>query len=209
MIYGGNAFKMKIILASGSPRRKEILKRLGYEFEIIKAENEEITDKIKPCEVVEELSYNKAIEVKEKVIRLINSKNAEDDYCIIAADTVVAVDNQILGKPSDRNDAFNTIKLLQGRKHQVYTGVTIINLSSNKVVIFSDKTDVYVKKMSDSEIWDYVECGECDDKAGSYAIQGVFSKYIERYEGDYDNVVGLPAKKVDEALKNIQNVSVV
>lgn len=196
---------MKIILASGSPRRKEILKRLGYEFEIIKAENDEITDKTKPYDVVQDLSYKKALEVKDKVLNKIalGELDSDDKYCIVAADTIVAYDDIILGKPSDRDEAFHMINMLLGHKHQVYTGVSIINLEDGLETVFYDKTDVYVKNMSEKEIKEYVATGECDDKAGSYAIQGLFSEYIEKYEGDYDNVVGLPATKVDGILKKM------
>lgn len=190
---------MKLILGSGSPRRKEIMTRLGYEYEIVKAEKDEVTSKIKPYDVVMELAYNKALEVKENI----SGRNDYDNeqYVILTADTVVAVDDEILGKPENQQDAFHMITKLQGRAHQVYTGVVI--LSKDKEYIFYDKTDVYVKNMTKEQIQEYIDTGEGTDKAGSYAIQGIFGKYIERYNGDYDNVVGLPGKKVDDILKKI------
>lgn len=184
---------MRLILASGSPRRKEIMTKLGYEYEIIKAVKDEVTTKTKPCDVVMELAHNKAAEVKEKV---------NDNECVIlAADTIVAVDDTILGKPIDRADAMKMIGMIQNRAHQVYTGVSV--LTSDKEYLFYEKTDVYVKAMTDEMIRGYVSTGECDDKAGAYAIQGLFGKYIDRYEGDFDNVVGLPGQKVDEILKSL------
>lgn len=193
---------MKLILGSGSPRRKEIMTRLGYEYEIIKSEKDEITTKEKPYDVVMELSYNKAIEVKEKVLAK-EDYSINDNYVILTADTVVAVDDSILGKPKDREDAFNMISRLRGRAHQVYTGVTILMVNDNRLENFYEKTDVYVNDMSDEEIRDYIATGECDDKAGAYAIQGIFGKYIDRYEGSYDNVVGLPGDRVDAILKTV------
>lgn len=190
---------MKLILGSGSPRRKEILTKLGYEYEIVKAEKEEITIKSKPADIVVELAYNKALEVKNKVSQ--RDDYNKNQYVILTADTVVAVDDEILGKPKDRQDAVSMISKIQGRAHQVYTGVVILTLDDE--YIFYDKTDVYVKEMTDTEIREYIATGEGDDKAGSYAIQGIFGSYIDRYDGDYDNVVGLPGKKVDNILKNI------
>lgn len=190
---------MKLILGSGSPRRKEIMTRLGYEYEIVKSEKEEITTKEKPYDIVMELSYNKASEVKDIILQRNNYK----DYVILTADTVVAVDDTILGKPADREEAFNMIALIRNRAHQVYTGVTILNLADGREEMFYEKTDVYVKDISDDEIREYIATGECDDKAGAYAIQGIFGKYIERFSGDYDNVVGLPAQRVDEILKQM------
>lgn len=196
---------MKLILASGSPRRKEIMTKLGYEYEIIKAKKDEVTANTVPSKIVEELSYNKAVEVKDEIIdKYLN------DYPIIilAADTLVSVDDKVLGKPNDRDDAFNMISLIKNRSHQVYTGVSILCIDKNKnisEITFSEKTDVIVKDMTDKEILEYIATGECDDKAGAYAIQGIFGRYIEGFVGDYDNVVGLPGKLVDKRIKEILN----
>lgn len=220
-------FNRKLILGSGSPRRKEIMTNMGYEYEIVKSEKDEVTTKDKPYDVVMELAYNKALEVNE----IVNNKYGDDSYVVLTADTVVAVDDRILGKPKDREDAFNMIKLINNRAHQVYTGVAIMAYvdekilfdiqsgvntrvlcndvskteSGKSIIIFYDKTDVFVKNITDDEIKEYVATGECDDKAGSYAIQGIFGKYIEKYEGDYENVVGLPGKRVDEVLKMLND----
>ncbi len=145
--------------------------------------------KMHPKELVEELSKRKATAIFQKF----------PEEIVLGADTVVAYDDEILEKPKDDADAYRMIKLLQGNCHQVYTGVTI--LSPQKQLTFSVKTDVYVKAMTPEEIKDYIATGEGRDKAGSYAIQGIFSKYIESYDGDFENVVGLPGKAVVEALK--------
>lgn len=189
---------MKIILASGSPRRKEIMTELGYEFEIVKSVKDEITEETEPERVVIDLSLSKALEVAD-IIR----EREDTDYIILSADTVVANAGKILGKPAHREEAFSMIKSLQGHGHQVFTGVTILRLSDNAMVNFAEKTDVFVKSMSDEEIAEYVATGESDDKAGAYAIQGIFSKYIEGYEGDYSNVVGLPGKRVKEEIDKL------
>ena len=119
----------------------------------------------------------------------------ENDFdLIIGADTVVAYKNKILGKPLDRQDAIETIRMLQADKHQVYTGVTLV--LKNKIITFHEKTDVYVYPISDDLIEKYADTKECMDKAGSYAIQGRFARYIEKIEGDYNNVVGLPISAI-------------
>lgn len=201
----------KLILASGSPRRKEILERNGHEFVVIKALSEENSDAVKPADYVSELSRDKGEEVLEKVLNspelFDDVLDGEDTFYIISADTVVAVDNDILGKPVDRLDAVGMIRRISGRAHSVYTGVTIIKTTvsdsgdiDSKVSTFYDETLVHVHKLTDLEISAYVDMGECMDKAGAYAIQGGFGKHIDRIEGDYDNVVGLPYGKVYKAL---------
>lgn len=179
-----------IILASASPRRKEILEKHGIPFQIQVSDVDESHEKMHPAKLVEELSKRKAKAVFEKF----------PDKVVLGADTVVAYGDEILEKPKDDEDAYRMISLLQGNVHQVYTGVTIC--SAEKKTTFSVKTDVYVKEMSPEEIKAYVATGEGRDKAGSYAIQGIFSKYIEKYDGDYENVVGLPGSYVEEVLNN-------
>lgn len=204
----------KLILASGSPRRKEILERNGHKFVVIKALAEEHSDAINPEDYVSDLSRDKGMEVLDKVLSMPETfddvLDGGDTFYIISADTVVAVDNDILGKPEDRLDAVAMIRRIAGRAHSVYTGVTIIRSKisdngqiDNTVSTFYDETQVFVKKLNDHEISAYVDMGECMDKAGAYAIQGGFGKHIDRIEGDYDNVVGLPYKKVYEALKEL------
>ena len=177
-----------IILASASPRRKEILEKYNIPFVVEVSNADEDCTGLTPKELVMELSLRKADAVY---------KNHPKDI-VIGADTVVAIDNKILGKPEDDEEAYMMIDMLQGTSHQVYTGVTIC--SPNGQYSFAEKTDVFVKRMSKKEIEDYIATGEGRDKAGSYAIQGIFGKYIEKYEGDYDNVVGLPGKRVKEEL---------
>lgn len=204
----------RLILASGSPRRKEILERNGHDFVVIKAVKDECSDADIPADFVSDLSRDKAMEVLDKVLKSPDTfddvLDGGDTFYIIAADTVVAVDKDILGKPEDRADAVNMIRRISGRAHSVYTGVTIIRSQmsdrgdiDNTISTFYDETLVYVQDLSDSEISAYVDMGECMDKAGAYAIQGGFGKHIDRIEGDYDNVVGLPYYKVYEALKEL------
>ena len=186
---------MELILASGSPRRKEILERNGIKFRIIKAENDGESDKKDTAGYVMELSENKAREVFEKL---------PDDFegVVLGADTVVAKDGKILGKPADRDDSIAMIKAIAGDKHSVLTGITLIYKKAGKMTVKSgyEETFVYVKAMTDEEIRGYADTGEGMDKAGSYAIQGIFGKYIDHYDGDYDNVVGLPYNKLKETL---------
>ena len=177
-----------IILASASPRRKEILKKHNIDFAIEVSDADESHGNMHPADLVEELSKRKASAVFK----------SHPSEIVLGADTVVALDDKILEKPKDEKDAFRMIEMLQGNRHQVYTGVTIC--SPEKSMTFSVKTDVYVKPMTADEIKTYIATGEGNDKAGSYAIQGIFSKYIEKYDGDFENVVGLPGKAVVTAL---------
>lgn len=187
----------RMILASASPRRKELMEQAGFTFEIQVSDKEEVYHSDRPDEIVKELSLLKAEDVA--------SKNDRKNCVVIGADTVVAVDDKILGKPKDRDDAADMIRAMQGRNHQVYTGLAILqyDASGNKTVInHAVCTDVYVAPMSEEEILEYVQSEEIMDKAGAYAIQGVFgAKFIERFEGDYYNVVGLPISYIYQVLK--------
>ena len=187
-----------LILASGSPRRRMLLSELGYEYEVIKAEGDEITTKLKPYDIVMELAYNKAEEVRRRI-------SDRDNYVILAADTIVAYGDEILGKPADTADAERMIHLLQGGIHQVYTGVAIFEVNGSRVHRhnYYEKTDVHVRAMTDKEIAEYVALGECYDKAGAYGIQGAFGQYIDKIEGEYNNVVGLPTASVDTILSRL------
>ena len=180
----------KLILASASPRRKQYLSYLGTDFEVIVPNvDESKIDAEKPSDLVLRLSKLKAQAV---------SLNHPQDI-VIAADTVVAFEDTILGTPKDRADAFNMIKLLQGKDHFVYTGTTIIQ--GTKIKSFVKGTKVTFSKMDDELIRSYVATGECDDKAGSYALQGIASMYIEKVEGSVSTVVGLPINEVRIALE--------
>lgn len=187
---------VKLILASGSPRRKELLTQIGLKFEVIKSDAEEIITETAPDKVVMELSAVKAKAVADNLIR---SGNDIEGCFIIGADTIVSIDGNILGKPGDRNSAYKMLKSLSGRTHQVYTGVTIY--THGKVNTFAEKTDVHFYDLSENEINDYIESGEPFDKAGGYGIQGSFAAFVKGIDGDYNNVVGLPVSRLYHELK--------
>lgn len=183
----------KLILASASPRRKELLENLGYVFQIIPADIDETINGTKsPKEIVKELALQKATYVADSV---------NYPAIIIGSDTIVVVDNTILGKPENNEDACNMLKLLSGRSHQVISGIAIIDNKSNKNIVDSISSDVYFRTISKEEITSYVKTGEPMDKAGAYAIQGLASTFIEKINGCYNNIVGLPIFKVTQALK--------
>ena len=182
-----------IILASGSPRRKELLTQIGIPFEIVKAEGEEVITTTVPEEAVKELSRQKAREVDTRT----------DGDVVIGADTVVAADHQILGKPKDKNHAFEMLKLLSNNVHRVYSGVAVINNQKNIMKSECLYTEVYFSEISDDEIWRYIESGECLDKAGAYGIQGYGGVFAEKINGCYYNVVGLPLNLLNKMIKNV------
>ena len=190
--------KKNIILASASPRRRELLAQAGYKFEIQGSHKEEHYTSTQPDEIVKELALLKARDIAEQ--------NQKKSLIVIGADTVVAHKGAILGKPKSREDAFEMIKGFQGDKHQVYTGVAILDYDMDgqeRVVNHAVKTDVYVNPMTDEEIWDYIESDNVMDKAGSYGIQSGFAVHIEKIEGDYFNVVGLPVSYIYQVLKQL------
>lgn len=185
----------RIILASASPRRKEILTQAGLSFEIVPSRKEEVITQTKPEQVVMELSKQKAFDVYDSL------KNGQDQLIVIGADTVVAYGDRILGKPRDEADAFSMLSMLQGESHQVYTGVTLVR--AGRSVTFYEKTDVSVYPMTEQEIRDYIATGEPMDKAGAYGIQGRFAMYVRGIQGDYLNVVGLPLARLMHELQNL------
>ncbi len=190
---------MKIYLASASPRRKELLRQVGISFKVVPSTVEEKITKEKPNEVVEELSYQKAVDVCGKL-----AAEGKDDFVVIGADTVVSAWGKILGKPADKADAARMLKDLQGGSHQVYTGVTIAWKYQDMAPMyatFSECTDVTMYTMTDEEIKTYVDSGEPMDKAGAYAIQGLCAAHIQGICGDYNNVVGLPVGRLCQELK--------
>ena len=191
----------RIILASASPRRRELLERAGVKFEVIPASGDENRTSDDPKEAVAQLARDKAVSVKATV------EDAEEGTVIIGSDTVVVFQNMILGKPHDQEDAADTLKKLQGNTHQVYTGVSIIlydfETKEKKVHSFHDCTDVEFYPMTDSEINSYIETGDCYDKAGSYGIQGSFAIHVKGIHGDYNNVVGLPIAKLYHELEKM------
>ena len=181
----------KIILASGSPRRRELLKELGLDFEIYKPDvDETILKNELPEDLCLRLSRLKAQTGAKKFTNSI----------IIAADTIVVIDGKILGKPHNRQDAFRMLKILQGREHEVITGVSVA--LNEKIISHAEHTKVKFTNLNDDEIREYVSTGECDDKAGAYAIQGRGAALIEGINGDYFNVVGLPLCSLSKILKN-------
>lgn len=189
---------MKIILASQSPRRLEILNKHGYTPIVMPSDiDETIPNGMEPSEAVKFLSLKKAKATYNQIKNLDEYKES----IIIASDTIVFKD-EIMGKPIDENDAFRMLSKIKDASHQVITGVAILFTSNSKIENFSDTTTVYCKDLSDKEIWDYIKTGEPMDKAGSYAIQGIFNKYIDHIDGDYENVVGLPFYRISEFLNN-------
>ena len=199
----------RIILASGSPRRKELLEQIGLEFEICPAKGEEVITTNVPEDVVRELSRQKAEEVASGILAY-NEAHSDivtpQDTLVIGAATVVAYDGQILGKPADEADAKRMLSMLSGNVHSVYTGVTFVIIGKDGRTgesSFVEKTDVHMFAMSEQEIDRYIASGEPMDKAGSYAIQGKCGIYIEKIDGDYYNVVGLPIARMYQSLKDI------
>ncbi len=186
----------KYILASGSPRRRQLLAELGMDFEVIPAKGEEVITSDIPSKVVEELSNQKAIEIFHKLLR-----ESTKSFVVIGADTVVSYSEKILGKPKDREDAERMIRSLQGNRHQVYTGVTVYYGDKGESFTFSECTDVDVYPLTDAEIEAYLDTDEPYDKAGAYGIQGLFGKFVKGIDGDYNNVVGLPLSRLYQELK--------
>lgn len=208
----------RVVLASASPRRKELLGRILTEFEIIPAKGEEVSTAADPQDYVRELSFHKASEVLERVTAChsaakraqpggmnIASAAASDVLYVIGADTIVVCDGQIMGKPQDRRDAYRMIHCLQGRSHEVMTGVTILRQAAEEIrkESYTCVTEVTVAPMTDSEIRRYLDTGEADDKAGAYGIQGAFSLYVTDIHGSYSNVVGLPVAQLYQSLRRM------
>ena len=197
----------KIILASDSPRRRELLTQIGIEFEIMVSDKEERITAEDPAEICMHLAMQKALDVRDKLraqrfesgddrpvrseeIKLGGGIPTEDEYTVIGADTIVVLERQILGKPKSREHAAQMLRSLSGREHQVYTGVCVVR--GDTTATFAEKTDVYVAPLSEADIRAYIATGDPMDKAGAYGIQGIFAKHIEKIDGDYFNVVGLP-----------------
>ena len=181
-----------LILASISPRRKELLESVGFKFFLTKPNFEEDTidaSKMKVDEYVLDLAESKA--------KSVFSSHPND--IVLAADTIVVLDHDIIGKPKDETDAMNILRRLSGKTHQVYTGVFIV--SNNQEVGFVEVANVTFKAMSDEDILAYIATKEPMDKAGAYGIQGYGSQYIESYDGDFHTIMGLPLKKVISVLK--------
>jgi len=184
---------MKFILASGSPRRNEILKNLGLRFEVVLPDVDETSDERDPRHLTEELSYRKGVAVY-------GALGEPTDTVIISSDTVVAIDGEILGKPCDIRDAERMLRMLSGRAHEVISGICLTY--NGKSVTAHEVTEVVFDTMSDGDIATAVTLGEPLDKAGAYAVQGIASLFIKELRGDYFNVVGLPVNLLVKTLKS-------
>lgn len=189
----------RIILASGSPRRRELLESGGFEFEVITSDADENIGRMDPDEVGKELSYRKAQAVADII-------DSSDNVLIIGADTLVYVDDMRMGKPKDEAEEYDFLRKMSGRSHDVITGVTILADEGGILTrhSFSAVTKVNVIDMTDEEMEWYVATGEWTDKAGGYAIQGKFGKFISGIEGEYANVVGFPLARFYEEYKKIE-----
>lgn len=190
---------MTVILASASPRRTKLLSQAGIRHQVIPSTCEEKVSSKIPDQVVVELSRQKAMDVYAGY----RAEHQGENILVIGADTVVAVQNQILGKPKDSEDAFRMLSLLQGSTHQVYTGVTFLEHRDGKETekTFCECSNVHVSPMEVDEIQKYIAGGEPMDKAGAYGIQGEFAVFVEKIEGDYNNIVGLPIARIYQELK--------
>lgn len=192
---------MKIILGSASPRRKELLKEIFDEFEIIPSNFDEDSikqDEVSPGKLVETLSKCKGEEIFSRI-------KLEEDFVIISSDTMVFCNNKLLGKPKDEEESFEMLKELQNNKHSVYTGLFVIAKIGDKIerTLTHSKTDVYFKKLSDEQILEYIKNENTLDKAGAYAIQGKAKEFIDKIDGNYNTVVGLDTEKLKNVLKEL------
>lgn len=185
----------QIILASKSPRRRKLLKQIGLKFKSFSVDlHEEILDGEHPVQTVKRLSLHKMEEASKKV----------KDGILITADTIVVLDKEIIGKPKNEKDAFKILSKLSGRTHEVYTGFAILNMRSKQKIVSYVKTKVTFRKLTKTEILDYIKTGSPMDKAGAYGIQDDFGAvFVERINGCYYNVVGLPIQKLYKVLQKI------
>ena len=180
----------KLVLASASPRRQELIQLLGLRAEIHPSGIAEDVTEADPSLLVQKLAFRKAEDV---------AKQYPKDYLVVGADTVVFFEDRILGKPKSEEDAYRMLSALSGRTHQVYTGVSLH--FQGKKMGFYEKTEVQFARLTEREIWDYIESKEPMDKAGAYGIQGRFAPFVKGIAGDYYNVMGLPLARLYQALK--------
>jgi len=183
-----------IILASGSPRRRELLEQWGIPYKVMPSDvNEDIVELNGRTEnKAQKLALVKALDVSKRLT----------EGLVLGADTIVVLNNEIFGKPKDENDAYNILKKLSGRCHEVITGVAVVNSKTGSYMTSFEKTRVFFRNLTDAQIWDYISTGEPMDKAGAYAIQEKGSAFVDRIEGSYTNVIGLPYELVVSMLKN-------
>ena len=186
----------KIVLKSSSPRRFELLTKMGYEFEVKVFDVDETLDNnLTPFENVKALGLKKALAGKEYF----------KDYIQIGCDTIVVFEDKIYGKPHSEEDAYNMLKSLSGKMHYVMSGLGVIY--KDKVFNDVEVSKVYFKELADEEIWDYINTKEPFGKAGSYAIQGIGNKLVDRYEGSLNNIIGLPTEMLEKILGDLENES--
>lgn len=191
---------MKIILASASPRRREILEKHGIHPVVMPTDaNEDLPGGIEMHDAVKTLAERKARACCDSITGDPALREKYRGYVVIGADTIVWKD-EIMGKPSDAADAYRMLDSIRGTSHFVVTGVCLIDLESGAKEVISDSTTVWCKDYSDEDIYDYISLEEPYDKAGSYAIQGYFGRYIDHIDGDYENVVGLPYYRIEGSL---------
>jgi septum formation protein len=184
----------KLILASASPRRKQLLKQIGLEFEILPSDiDEKLNPRLKPLHQVESLSLQKA----QATAAMKQAKGA----IILAADSMVAIDDEIMGKPKDEKDAKRMLRKLSGRVHSIVTGFTLLDTTTKKTVTRSVEVKVWFKKLSSLEITAYVKKAKPFDKAGAYGIQDLAAIFVEKIDGDYQGAVGLPLHSLAKELK--------
>lgn len=191
--------QIPIILASASPRRTELLKQAGFTFTVIPSSIEEQRTETSPDKLAEDLAFQKA----EDVYQSVKQDYAGKDFMVIGADTIVYYDGEVLGKPADEQEAFDMLKMLSDRTHQVYTGLAIIlkKADEKQIYLMHERTDVTFYPISDHELKDYIATGDPLDKAGAYGIQGPFAVHVKKINGDYNNVVGLPIARLYQSLQ--------
>ena len=193
----------KVVLASASPRRRELLDQAGISYEVCPSSVDEVVTTYEPGEAVMALASQKALDIAERVLQ------RDDARIVLGADTVVVFDGQILGKPKDEEDAARILKMLGGHTHQVYTGVCFVTNKNGHCIkeCFYEKTDVTMYDINDAQIAWYISTAEPFDNAGAYGIQGYGSVFVASISGDYNNVVGLPLAKVWQYLYLLCNES--
>ena len=191
--------QIPIILASASPRRTELLKQAGFTFTVIPSSIEEQRTETSPDKLAEDLAFQKA----EDVYQSIKQDYTGKDFMVIGADTIVYYDGEVLGKPADEQEAFDMLKMLSDRTHQVYTGLANIlkKADEKQIYLMHERTDVTFYPISDHELKDYIATGDPLDKAGAYGIQGPFAVHVKKINGDYNNVVGLPIARLYQSLQ--------
>lgn len=191
----------KFVLASASPRRKELLGIMGIKFDVMVSEADEssVSKELEPSLYVQELALLKAAAT---------AKNTDKNSIVIGADTVVTLDGKILGKPVDKEDAFNMLKALSGRTHEVFTGYCVMRRKDCLSVCKAVKTEVVFKNLTDEKIRKYIDTLEPMDKAGAYGVQGLGGLLVEKINGDYQNVVGLPISALSDTLENEFDIAI-